>query len=323
MSLIQRAMQESGVAVVNRADERPRRTAGVTPPPPLPPASATNAAPVPASSLDNRTPPGAGGPIRQFALDYHHLAREGFITPGIGSTKLANEVSGLKRRLLRRMGFFKSFSSRHRSPSGNVVIVTSAMPGEGKTFTATNLALSLTMDERLNVLLIDADFARSSVCEIFGLKGQPGILDRLQNRRLEFTDLLQQAGDLPLSIMPTGSCRMPVAQIFAGNAFGAFVDEISGHFADRVIIIDSPPLLATTEAAVLAEHASQILLIVEAGRSTKETVGSALELLGAEEKISLVLNRAYLGGSSNSRYYGSYRDAGEGDPGEDPAHRLS
>jgi protein-tyrosine kinase len=289
MSLIQRAMQESGGVVTASPDHRPRK------------------APVQAE---------VRLPSPTFSIDFRRLGAEGFVTPNNYNSRLANEVSSLKRRLLRRMGFFKTLSSRTQSQDGNVVIVTSAMPGEGKTFTAINLALSLAMDERLKVLLIDADFARSSVCAAFGLKGQRGILDRLQNARLDFAGLLQQARDLPLAVLPTGSCRMPVARIFAENAFGAFLDEVAGYFADHLIIIDSPPLLATTEAAVLSEHASQILLVVEAGRSTKETVGSALELIGADEKVSLVLNRSFLGSNTGTRYYGSYRDpANDGEEG--------
>jgi protein-tyrosine kinase len=292
MSLIQRAMQESGVVVVARPDARPRSKAA------------------PASTPDLRQPP------QLFSLDFRRLAGDGFITPSDHNSRLANEFSNVKRRLLRRMGFFKNFVNRPQSQGGNVVIVTSAMPAEGKTFTAVNLALSLAMDERLKVLLIDADFARSSVCELFGLRGQKGVLDRLQNPALDFTALLQHARDLPLAVLPTGSCRMPVARIFAENAFGAFLDEVSSHFADHLIIIDSPPLLATTEAAVLSEHASQILLVVEAGRSTRENVGSALELIAAEEKVSLVLNRSFLSGSAGTRYYGSYREPVDDGPYE-------
>jgi protein-tyrosine kinase len=286
MSLIQRAMQDSGVVVSNRPDDWRKKA-------PLQ-ASPPRVEPVP------------------FSIDFRHIAAEGFVSPADPSSRLANEISSIKRRLLRRMGFFKSYSTVRQAPSdSNIVIVTSAMPGEGKTFTATNLALSLAMDERLEVLLIDADFARSSVGETFGLRGRKGVLDRLENPRLSFSEIMQQARDLPLAVIPTGSCRMPVARIFAENAFGAFLEELASVFSDRLIIIDSPPLLATTEAAVLAEHANQVILVIEAGRSTKDTVSSALELIGADEKVCMVLNRAFMGGPAGTRYYGSYRDAGD------------
>jgi protein-tyrosine kinase len=286
MSLIQRAMQDSGVVVSGRSEDWRRKA-------PLPPAG--------------RAEP------ESFSIDFRRIGAEGFIAPADPGSRLASEISGIKRRLLRRMGFFKTLSAaRQAAADNNIIIVTSAMPGEGKTFTATNLALSLAMDERLEVLLIDADFARSSVCDVFGLRGRKGVLDRLENPRLPFSEIMQEARDLPLTVVPTGSCRMPVARIFAENAFGAFLDDLASAYCDRLIIIDSPPLLATTEAAALVEHANQVLLVIEAGRSSKETVGSALELIGSDEKVSLVLNRAFLGGPAGTRYYGSYHEAGNG-----------
>jgi Mrp family chromosome partitioning ATPase len=282
MSLIQRAVQESGSVLIARPGLKPRREAAGT------------------------AEPGIG---RTFQLDFRGLAGEGLITPGTLDSKLAGEFNAIKRRLLRRITFFPGTQAADAEDAGTTVIVTSALAGEGKTFTAANLAFSLALEDRIGVILIDADFPRSHLCELLGLGGQPGITDLLLDSRLQIGDVLQQAADLPICVLPTGSRRMSVAQIFADDRLALLFHDVARLFPNHLLVIDSPPLLATTEASALAPHADQIILVVEAGRSTREGIAEALELLGAEDRISLVLNRSFGRGTLGHRYYYGYRAA--------------
>jgi protein-tyrosine kinase len=291
MSLIQRAMQRGGVAVL-----------APTPAPPRP---------EPISTAPQRAV--------TFRPDFRRLAAEGLITPTTIDGRLGLEISSIKRRLLRRMNFLQRREGDHeRTSLENVVIVTSSLPHEGKTFTAANLALSLVLEEQIEAVLIDADFTRPRVPALLGLVEKRGLLDRIKEPALDLDSLLQRAEGLPLSVITAGSTRMSAAEIFSGGAMLKLIEEIAERYSDRFVIIDGPPLLATTEAAALAQHVDQIVMVIEAGRASREDIASALELLASDAKVSLVLNRSFaVGGQSG--YYGYYaagRDRPAGAAGE-------
>ena len=245
----------------------------------------------------------------EFDIDFKSLAEQGFYAPTARSTALALELRAIKRRLLRRIGFLnRGADQRVLRQSGrqrNLVLVTSTRPAEGKTFTAINLALSLACEEEIEVLLVDADTPRPKVRAHFGLPETPGLADRLMDRSLDVEALATRANQIPLSVLSEGARLDRAGDLFGSADAQRVFTELSAYRNDRLVIIDAPPVLATTEAVILARHADEIVFVVEADATPEPAVATALdELLEVNPNVSLVLNRCLLAGGGT--HYGSY-----------------
>ncbi len=250
-------------------------------------------------------------PVRQetFSIDFEALRANGFYAPNARSTSLALELRVIKRRLLRRLGFFaRSGDDRVMRNAGrrrNLIMVTSTRPAEGKTFTAVNLALSLALEEEIDTLLVDADAPRPKVRAHLGLPEGPGLTDCILDGSRSPAETALAAEGVRLQVLREGA---PVAR--AGELFGSpeaqqFFVGLSTASKGRLIILDAPPVLATAEAAILARHVDEIVFVVEADATPEPAVASALdELLDVNPNVSLVLNRCLLPGGGT--HYGSY-----------------
>lgn len=243
-----------------------------------------------------------------FRLNWRRLARQGFITPSTLDSPLAREVSAAKRRLIRQLDLFRH-PGKGQAPAvaGNTVLITSAEPGEGKSFAAVNLALSFVLEERLPVALLDADLAAPSLERTLDLEPRRGLSERLADPSLDLDRLLHRADAAPLSVLPAGDRPSSPAQLLGGAALPALLAELARLYRGGVVILDGPPVLATNEAPVLAHHASQVILVVGASRATEESVGAALELLDCSDRVALLLNRSRTttGSTGYGRSYGS------------------
>jgi Mrp family chromosome partitioning ATPase len=254
-----------------------------------------------------------------FDLDFPALAAAGFYTPAARSERLSLELRAIKRRLLRRMGLRAASGERkivrRTGRNRNLVLVTSTRPGEGKTFCAINLALSLAFEEEMEVLLIDADLSRPKVRSHFGIPEAPGLTDRIQDTTLSVTSLCWRARQAPLTILPEGRAQGRPIDLFSSPEAQRLFAELSSRRAGRIVIIDAPPVLATEEASILAREADEALFVIEADHTPEPAAAAALdELLEANANVSLLLNRCLIGAGSN--YYGSYDDYGRGKTGE-------
>ncbi len=255
-----------------------------------------------------------------FDLDYARFAEIGLYHPDARSTQLALELRAVKRRLLRRIGFLRASGERQafRMPGRqrNLIMVTSARAGEGKTFSAANLALSLTLEDQIETLLVDADVPRPKVCDRFGLRRDgPGLTNKLLDPSLETRSLQYRANQAPLSILPEGAAVDRVSELFAKEDCQRVFTELSTEMQDRLVIIDAPPVLATTEAVILAKYVDEIIFVVEANATPEPAVASAIdELLDINSNVSLVLNRCLIG--SGGSHYGSYEFYGPGGEAE-------
>ena len=260
------------------------------------------------------SPSAEGG--QSFALDYDFLSSQGFFTPKDKPQRLALELRAVKRRLLRRLAFKKA-GTRRRPPSGegvvasrqrNLVLTTSTRPAEGKTFTAINLALSLAIEEGIGVVLIDADVPRPKIMSHFGLSSGLGLTDLIARPgEVRLKDCLLRAEGVPLALLPEGEQPGSGAELFSREDAGVVLREISQRFADRIVIVDAPPVLATTEATILARYADEVCFVVEANGTPEPAVATALdELLDVNERVSLVLNRCLV--SEPAIHYGSYEE---------------
>lgn len=248
-----------------------------------------------------------------FDLDFTALAAQGFYSPNDRSSRLSLELRAIKRNLLRRLGFRNAGGERRIIRKGgrqrNLALVTSTRPGEGKTFSAINLALSLACEDDIEVLLVDADTPRPKVRAHFGLPSAPGLTDRLSDPSLSIDSLTLKARQAPLSVLPEGAPTNRAADLFASAETQRVFTELSLRRTGRLVIIDAPPVLATTEAVMLARHVDEVIFIVEADATPEAGVSAALdELLDANPNVSLLLNRCLIGASG--AYYGSYGDYG-------------
>ena len=242
-------------------------------------------------------------------LDYARLGRMGFYTPNDRSSQLALELRAVKRRLLRRIGYLRSSGERQafRTPGKqrNLILVTSTRAGEGKTFTAINLAMSLALEDQIETLLIDADLARPKVRDQLDLPPMAGLHDRIKDPKLDIATMGWRLNDAPMSILPEGAHGERPTDLFALAAAQQMWTDIAMGNPHRLVIIDAPPVLAATDAVMLAKSADEIVFIVEANSTPEAAVAAAVdELIDINPNVSLMLNRCQIG--AGGAHYGSY-----------------
>jgi protein-tyrosine kinase len=240
---------------------------------------------------------------RRIHLDLDRLRSNGLVIPG-ETSPIAEEYRLIKRPLL-----LNAFGP-DQVDRGNLLMVTSARPGEGKTFTAVNLALSMLSEQDVTVLLIDGDAINPTVPKVLGFDFDLGLTDVLADERLDLADVLIRTNIEKLSILPAGR-RHPLAnELLASARMSAFVDEVAARYKDRIIIFDSPPVLATTDPTVLALHVGQVAFVVEAEGTGKAAIEESLRVLGSCRHLGLILNKARRSNQLygyNGYYYGSSR----------------
>ncbi|QGZ43151.1 AAA family ATPase [Pseudoduganella flava] len=257
----------------------------------------------PAVALANGTP-GAPEPQRRTArvieLDLARMNDAGLVTAAGGRTNLVEDFRIIKRPLIKR-----AFTPRKANANpGNLIMITSSLPGEGKTFTSINLAMSIAMELDHTVLLVDADVARPSVLRTLGLPAQRGLMDILLDDQLDMADVMLRTNVNTLSILPAGTSNPRATELLASHAMKALVLEIADRYPDRIVIFDSPPLLLTSEAHVLASHMGQIVVVVESEKTTQHAVKEALRQLEGCSNVNLVYNKSReLGSSSKYDYH--------------------
>lgn len=262
------------------------------------------------------------GEGRPFDLDLTLLKSKGVFTPAAREDAQAFELRAIKRRLLRRIGFLQRAGRDRRQLQGagrnrNLILCTSTRPGEGKSFAAVNLAVSLALEEGIPVFLVDGDPARPRIRSYFNLPQEKGLTDILKDPALSLTDVAHQASGLPLTVIGEGARTPNATDLFGSAEAKRFFVGLSVHIPDGLVIIDAPPMLATTETIALARHADEVVFVVEADATPQPAVASALdELLELNPNVSLLLNRCLVpaGGSHYAAYeYYEKRTADEMD----------
>lgn len=260
---------------------------------------------VAATTIGAGAPPQGQARSRHVELDRASLAANGFLIPENARSPLAEEYRRIKRPLL------KNAFGETAAPieNGNIIVVTSSLPGEGKTYTSINLAMSMAMELDHTVLLIDADVARPALMRYLGVAAERGLTDYLLNENLELADLLLKTNVPELTLLSAGSLQAHATELLASQNMRRLIDELSKRYHDRVVILDTPPLLATSEASVLANLAGQIVVVVEAERTPQTNLNEALSLLDRSKKpVGLVLNKSRRARQADA--YGYYYHSG-------------
>lgn len=276
---------------------QPQRSANIAPPP------QTRSAATPPMAKNIATAQ-TSHPVQE--IDRDALKASNFIVPDGPVTGLSEEFRIVKRQLL-------SYASTSRSSGfdkmANRILICSAQSGEGKTFCAINLALSIAAEQDYNVLLIDADFAKPGASTIFGLNNQPGLMDALSDDRLALGDLIVPTDIDGFSILPAGNRTNRDTEFLASARTGDVLDRLAEEDPNRIMIFDSPPALAASPASELASHVGQAVMIVRADKTSESSLRDALSLVSRCEKIQLMLNGVKF--SATGRSFGSYYGYGE------------
>jgi protein-tyrosine kinase len=255
-----------------------------------------------ARTLDHSPAASPPGVLRskEITIDVGRLTAMGFVTPAAPRAQIADEFRVIKRPLLANIQG-KSSGTVDRA---NLIMVTSSMPGEGKTFVAVNLAISMAMELDKRVLLVDADVSRPSVLERLGLGTAPGLLDVLTNPSADLADYLLRTNIEKLSLLPAGAPQGKATELLASDTMNRLLDELADRYSDRIVIFDAPPLLPSTESRVLATHMGQIVMVVEAEHTPVTTVTRALAALESCPVVMPLLNKTAR--SEVGFYYGAY-----------------
>jgi protein-tyrosine kinase len=174
---------------------------------------------------------------------------------------------------------------------GNLIMVTSSMPGEGKTYTSINLALSMAMERNYTVLLVDADVAKSDVSWFYGLEMQSGLMDLLLDDQLDVSKVLVRTDLQNLSVLPSGRRHSHATELLASKKMSNLLNEMAHRYPDRILIFDSPPLLGTTESQVLTGLMGQIVVVAASGFTSQQIVRETIATIDPSKAIGLVLNK--------------------------------
>lgn len=245
-----------------------------------------------------------GRRARVAEIDVGRLAARGLLTPDAPQSRLANELRVIKRPLINNC-LGKGASS---VKNANRIMVTSAMPGEGKSYVSINLAMSIAMERDSTVLLVEGDPTRPTLADSLGISASRGLMDLLVDPKLDVGDVLIRTNIGRLTFIPAGTRQEHATELLASVSMEALVDQLATRYADRILIFDSPPLLAAPEPRVLARYMGQIIFVVEAEQTSQATAMEALSTIETCPVVMTVLNKATAHQESNYYYY--YSNAG-------------
>jgi exopolysaccharide/PEP-CTERM locus tyrosine autokinase len=268
-----------------------------TPPLPLP-------KPIIAPALEDAPRPRsrAAGESRSVAIDRRMLAEKGLLVPGAPIGALVEEFRQVKRQLLQTARLVKKVDGDR----SRTILVCSAKPNDGKTYCAVNLAIAMAAERDVEVLLVDADFAKPDVMKRLGLNDGPGLLDALADPTIDIEACVVTTDIPQLSLLPAGTKSNTDTELLASRRTGEIIAALLAADPRRLVIFDSPPALAATPASVLANHAGQVMLVVRADSTGEGDLREAVTLLEGCEHIQLVLNAVSFapGGRRFGSYYG-------------------
>jgi exopolysaccharide/PEP-CTERM locus tyrosine autokinase len=237
---------------------------------------------------------------RRLKLNFENLERAGVFTQRSGSYRLAEELRHIKRRLLINASDF----GEGPIDRSNLIMVTSAGPSEGKTYVAANLAVSIELEIDRTVLLVDCDTVKMATSRLFGVYDRPGLSDLLMRPDLDIAQVLCRTDLDDLTILPAGSRVTHINEHMASQRMQRLITEMATRYDDRIVVLDSPPLLATSETSVLARLVGQIVIVVAAGQTKQADFLAALDQVDPAKISGLILNRS--DEKPETSYYESY-----------------
>jgi receptor protein-tyrosine kinase len=239
-----------------------------------------------------------GKTSREVTIDLDRLASQGYLTPMLSDRVLAEQIRIIKQAVLKNVE-----DAGARGLRRNLVLVTSATAGEGKTFFSMNVAMSLAMEVDFHALLVDADVLRPSVLDRYGIEAGPGLLDLATRPELDISDVLLRTNVPKLSLLPAGKQTHKSAELLSSAYIDRLLTELSERYADRLVIFDAPPILVSSGTRHLATRVGQVIMVVQADSADSRAVSQAFDAVDSCPLVSTVLNRSSLPDPGAYGYY--------------------
>tara|TARA_B100000700_G_scaffold324628_1_gene431294 strand:+ start:295 stop:1263 length:969 start_codon:yes stop_codon:yes gene_type:complete len=244
-----------------------------------------------------------------LTINLEELDERGFVSVSNARKLINEEYREIKRKLLRNA--FGALSKTLKN--SNIIMVSSARPSEGKTFTAINLALSFAAEQDKTVLLVDADVLKPNVTRTLRVNPGEGLMEYLLDENKDISDVLYRTNVDKLRIIPAGQTHHLSTELLASERMNYTIDEFSNRYPDRIVIIDTPPLIGINESAVLASFAGQAVIVTEEGRTKLNDINSIVDRLNPDMAVGFVVNKAVNESADNGNYYGYYYGSGPSD----------
>lgn len=250
-----------------------------------------------------------GDASRRKRISPDALRQAGLLPPASEERAISHQFRSLKRPLI-RAAFEALTDGAADGASPRSIMVSSALPGDGKTFTSLNLALSMALERDHSVILVDGDVAKPHLSKVFHAEEEPGLLDVLEDPTRNIESVILPTDISSLCIVPVGRQSLQATELLASARMRAVIQELEALDPQGIVLVDSPPILLTSEARVLAGLFAQVVLVVRAGSTPQQAVLDAIGLIGEGPQVSLVLNQAlHVGGGG---YYGYESTYGQG-----------
>ncbi len=242
-------------------------------------------------------------PKKIFSLNRKKMAKAGYLCSEDTDNQISEEYRVIKRPLVNNAMQDQENGINRK----NLILVTSSQPGEGKTFTAINLALSIASERDKKVLLVDADVAKPSINTVLGISDNVyGLTDYLNGDEEDVSKMLINTDILGLTVIPAGKKHNYSTELLASKKMALLAEELHSRYADRIVIFDSPPLLAATQAEVLAAHVGQVVLVIESEQTSQSMVLESVEKLKVCDVVLALLNKVTSSFDLNKYGYGQY-----------------
>lgn len=309
MSLVEKALKkmESARAQASAAPVPARRTGDAPPDIARSPATPTrNSVSEAAAALRDPLIP----TIRTdkvVTINHNQLRSAGLLPSADEERRIAAEYRQIKRPLV-AAALARGVPAL---PNGRVIMVASALPGEGKTFTCVNLALSLALERDTTTLLVDGDFAKAHLSRMLGVKDEPGLMDVLQDETRDIGSVILPTTVRGLNVLPAGRGADTATELLASTRMERIVADLLRSDPNRIVVFDSPPLLLTTESRALTGVAGQIAMVVRAEHTTQQAVSDALRFVGEGKPIGLILNHCRSAPTHGYYAYGEYGESAD------------
>ncbi|MFC0048228.1 XrtA-associated tyrosine autokinase [Rheinheimera tilapiae] len=287
MSTIEKALDKLG-----QANSTPTETASADLPVPTIARSVTE-------SVDQKA-------SNQFIdIDLESLSKRNFVAKATERKLIYEEYRVIKRKLINNA--FGPLSSTLRNP--NLILVSSSRPGEGKTFTSVNLALSIALEQDKTVLLVDADVLRPNVSRTLEISVPRGLTDYLSSDTVDVSDIMYSTNVERLKLIAAGKPHHLSTELLASDKMAALVNEFASRYPDRIVIFDAPPLLGVNETSVLAGMCGQAVIVLEENKTKLNELEKAISMLPPDLATGFVINKAHYSRDKGYGYgYGYYAE---------------
>lgn len=291
MSTIEKALDKLGQAAVAEPVPATPATESVD--------TLVNAQAAQAVQADNKT-------ASQFInIDLDSLSKRNFVAKATERKLIYEEYRVIKRKLINNA--FGPLSSSLKNP--NLILVSSSRPGEGKTFTSVNLALSIALEQDKTVLLVDADVLRPNVSRTLEISVPRGLTDYLSSDSVDVTDIMYSTNVERLKLIAAGKPHHLSTELLASDKMAALVDEFASRYPDRIVIFDAPPLLGVNETSVLAGMCGQAVIVLEENKTKLNELEKAISMLPPDLATGFVINKAHYSRDKGYGYgYGYYAE---------------